>query len=167
MITTQGNGTTTYNFSNFMASSGNGTVLGFFGTSYASDSVYGSSMRFGAITNHGIKIVTNNTEIASFTAGGYMKIGPTAPAIRIKKLVGTTGAAAGATTIAHGLTGQKIISINVKITPTLNNGTPPGYPSAAYSYSFYHDATYVVVETAAGATAVFSRDFFITIIYEE
>lgn len=68
----QGDGVSSFNFSNFTTSSGNGAVLGFLGTSHASDSVYGSCVRLGSVTNHGVRFHTNNSTKLVLTEDGRL-----------------------------------------------------------------------------------------------
>ena len=66
---------------------------------------------------------------------------------RQKILTGTTDADAS-TDIAHGLTKDDILSVNILITDASDNDHPPNRPAASnYDYSYYVDGTNIVLET--------------------
>jgi hypothetical protein len=101
---------------------------------------------------------------------GFSKLGAGAPGIKIKKLTGTTAAAQGGyVTIAHGLTGGKIISATVLVSHETNSAFPPSNNAAGgYQYSWYFGATnFYVTLSATDSGNITSKPIVITIIYEE
>jgi len=111
-----------------------------------------------------------NTEILNT---GYTKLGSSSsPAIKMKKLTGTTPAVEGnSVTIAHGLTGSKILAVDVLVgySSNVNNGMPPGYIRATgYEYYSYHTSSGVVVFlSATNSERILSDTIRILITYEE
>ena len=102
----------------------------------------------------------------------YTKLGSAAPAIKMKKLTGTTPAVEGnSVTIAHGLTGSKILAVDVLVgySSNVNNGMPPGYIRATgYEYYSYHTSSGVVVFlSATNSERILSDTIRILITYEE
>jgi len=74
-----------------------------------------------------------SVDISSFT-----RLGSGAPAIRMKKLTGTTGATEGSLTdIPHGLTLSKIIGLSALVVDTNGNVIPP---ALTYISNFQYDA---------------------------
>lgn len=106
-----------------------------------------------------------NTWTAKQTFNNYTVLGDAA--IKVKKLTGTTDAAAGNTvTVAHGVTLGKIISLSGGV----NDGTTlycPSSPAAADEFSLTADATNVSVTNGAAATTILNQPFVLTLIYEE
>ncbi len=118
--------------------------------------------------------ITNaaSTFIGAMTVNGFTKIGSTAPAIKMKKLTGTTPAVEGnSVTIAHGLTGSKILAVDVLVgySSNVNNGMPPGYIRATgYEYYVYQTSSGIVVYlSATNSERVLSDTIRILITYEE
>ncbi|MCO6057291.1 hypothetical protein NG726_11480 [Pseudomonas sp. MOB-449] len=109
------------------------------------------------------------------TFNGYTQLGDTAPAIKQKKLTGTTAAAeSGSTVIAHGLTGSKILSVHVHVAySSVNTGMPPGMDAgkgvgAGYEYSWFFDATNVTIKLhPTNSENILSKGIIILITYEE
>ena len=98
---------------------------------------------------------------------GYTRLGgATAPAIKIKKLTGTTGAQYSWNHVAHGLDATKIISITGII---IYNGiyVPLGQSDSAVSLvtSFYATATNINVKPNTSEATY--APFIVTIMYEE
>ncbi|MFT6809817.1 MAG: hypothetical protein ACJA01_003055 [Saprospiraceae bacterium] len=105
------------------------------------------------------------------STSGFSQLGSDAPAIKIKKLTGTTPATQGASvTINHELDSSKFISVNaiVKYAGT-SLGIMPGYtfePNLEYHVSW--TTTNVGISITGGNSANITNDpFVITIIYEE
>ena len=118
--------------------------------------------------------ITNaaSTFIGAMTVNGFTKIGSTAPAIKMKKLTGTTPAVEGnSVTIAHGLTGSKILAVDVLVgySSNVNNGMPPNYTRVAgYEYFAYQTTSGIVVYlSATNSERVLSDSIRILITYEE
>ncbi len=102
----------------------------------------------------------------------YTKLGGAAPAIKMKKLTGTTPAVEGnSVTIAHGLTGSKILAVDVLVgySSNANNGMPPGYLRiAGYEYYAYQTSSGIVVYlSATNSERVLSDTIRILLTYEE
>ena len=99
---------------------------------------------------------------------GYIALGDDAPAIKMKKLTGTTGASEGASSfIAHGLTRSKIIGCQVFILPA--DSIPPSFTAIAeYQYDVYLEASNVVIMLhPTNSGNILSKAITILITYEE
>jgi hypothetical protein len=68
-LATQGDGSSTFNFSDIQVSSGGGAVNMFLATTYAAGT-WAPSGQLNVSTNHPLIVKTNNTEVARFLAGG-------------------------------------------------------------------------------------------------
>jgi len=68
-LATQGDGSSTFNFSNLNLSSGNGEVNMFLLTTYAAGT-WAPSAQLSVSSNHPLVFKTNNTEVGRFLAGG-------------------------------------------------------------------------------------------------
>lgn len=161
-----------------------GAHLGFFnpglGGSLAGNFVMGT---FG---NAPVSLTTNNTErvriatdgrvgigtaapTSELEVNGYTKLGSNAPAVRMLKLTGTTPAAQGSfVDVAHGVTGSKILSVQILIEYTPGNWIPQSYShSAGYSANFLINATNIRVYTETGNSAnILGRPMKLLITYE-
>lgn len=109
----------------------------------------------------------SNGAITTFT-----KLGADAPAIKTKKLTGTTGSVegnAGVVTVAHGLNSTKIISFTLKIAAAVSTGIPAQFTGVdGYEASIYHDGTNFLIENILGnASQILSKPFIIYVTYEE
>lgn len=142
-----------------------------------------SSLRSGADGTGAflpLTVYTNGTERSRWTTGGrfeqsgFTKLGESSPAIKVKKLTGTTAAVeGGSATVAHGLTVSKIVSI----APLVNSSrggfgirVPPGKQQLAdeESYDMLVDPTNVFINLHATASAnILSQAFTVFITYEE
>ena len=105
------------------------------------------------------------------TVNAYTKLGSAAPAIKMKKLTGTTPAVEGnSVTIAHGLTGSKILAVDVLVgySSNANNGMPPGYLRiAGYEYYAYQTSSGIVVYlSATNSERILSDTIRVLITYE-
>jgi hypothetical protein len=116
-------------------------------------------------------LATAMTWTGKQTFSGFTVLG-TGPAIKMKKLTGTTAAAeGGVTSIEHGLTVSKIISVSAQVTYNTGTGAfvQPGYNTAA-EYQFYIDvgASSVIIELSATSSGqLLSKPVTVFIIYEE
>ena len=110
--------------------------------------------------------ITGNAEINEYT-----KLGSSAPAIKMKKITGTTGANEGdQTSFAHGLTMSKIISYQVLVNNSAsNNRIPPTFTSVnEHEYDVFIDATDVhVYLSAANSGGIKNGLITVLITYEE
>lgn len=118
--------------------------------------------------NVGIGTITPSTKLE---VNGFSKLGSDAPAIKMKKLTGTTAAAQGSTTfIAHGLNSAKILAVNVLVQyATVGNDVPSSYnANPGYEFDYYITPTDVVVWPKTGNSVnILSKPLKILITYEE
>ncbi len=102
---------------------------------------------------------------------GYTAFGDDAPAIKMKKLTGTTGATEGDTTnIAHGLADiSKIVGYYVLVSTASGNRVPPAFTSVAeHEYdAFVNTANVIVKLTATNSGSLLSKAITVLITYEE
>lgn len=85
-----------------------------------------------------------------------------------KRLTGTTAATQGATvSVAHGLTGDKIVGFTVKISQSANAGVDTGFKqSPGYAFTCYHDPTNFYITNQSGDSAnILSKAFSIIVKY--
>jgi hypothetical protein len=114
-------------------------------------------------------IATAMTWTGKQTFSGFTILG-SGPAIKIKKLTGTTNAAEGSNVgIAHGVTASKIISITATVTAANGNTVVHEYTGAAgYQFHLLYDATTVYITNhATNSENIVSRPAVVTIVYEE
>jgi hypothetical protein len=110
-----------------------------------------------------------NTWTAKQTFSNYTVLGA-GPAIKMKKLTGTTDAAEGGdTVVAHGLTGSKILSVSVTVDRGDGWFFPPEHTfNAEHQYSVvFSDSSVVVANSAANSANILSKPFTVLITYEE
>lgn len=104
---------------------------------------------------------------------GYTSLGEAAPKIKLKKISGTTAASQGGTaSVAHGLTGSKILAVNVIVTDGNNIRHPPGNDqpvvASAVEYQVYvGSANLVVALHPTNSSGILSAPFTALITYEE
>lgn len=107
---------------------------------------------------------------AQLEVNGFTKLGSNAPAIKMLKLTGTSAASqGGAVTIAHGINGVKILSVDVMLEWTPGAWLHHSYTNAlGYVFNYYSTATSVVIinQTAASAS-ITSKPMKILITYEQ
>jgi len=106
------------------------------------------------------------TPSAKLEVNGYTKLGTDAPAIKYKKLTGTTAdSEGGAITIDHGLDSSKIISIRGVITYDGDNAVPFDSIRTNYGATVAKRANDIWVgETGS---EILSKPFVMLIAYEE
>lgn len=103
---------------------------------------------------------TGNISAPAITAG----IG--APTVKMKKIAGTSGTAAGSTVfVAHGLDQSKILAIH-PLLENAGNKLMPSHFLAPIQYIAYTTSTSVAIELGASA-GITSRPFTVLIVYEE
>jgi hypothetical protein len=112
-----------------------------------------------------------NTWTEKQTFSDYTVLGA-GPAIKMKKLTGTTNVAeGGSTAVAHGLTQAKIISFQTLVTHSASPAgvVPAGYTAnAGYEFSESLYDGYVSIENSATNSAnILSKAFTVLITYEE
>lgn len=120
------------------------------------------------LTGEGDALIERNASIGGYTSLG----GSSAPKIKMKELeLTTSSAAAGLTSVAHGLTKSKILSVSVLVNATSGNDVPPSYASTehpTYLYFFYVTASAVILENSNGNhTNIAGRPAKILITYKE
>ncbi|WP_137823640.1 hypothetical protein [Pseudomonas sp. D(2018)] len=101
---------------------------------------------------------------------GYTRLGDTAPAIKMKKLIGTTPATEGGTmTVNHGVTSTKIIGVQVLVFHTSTNAILPGWTvSAGFEYGVQLGALGVQIALhPTNSESILSKAFTVLITYEE
>jgi hypothetical protein len=151
-----GNGTTLYDKFNVL---NNGNVV------LAQD---GGNVLIGTTTDDGV----GKLQVAgNITTSGFSKLGDVAPKIKMKKLTGynTSGSDGGATTIPHGLTSAKILSVSTLVFYDSNGGIHPGYEGGAgYNFSYAFDANNVTVILVSGQNVnIRNKPIVVLITYEE
>ncbi|WP_178083595.1 hypothetical protein [Pseudomonas sp. DY-1] len=111
-----------------------------------------------------------NTWTAKQTFNDYTQLGDTAPAIKQKKLTGTTAATeGGSVSVNHGVTSSKVIRVSVLVFHSGTNAILPGWvASAGYQYDVQLTSTGVqVVLHATNSENILSKSFAVVIDYEE
>ncbi|MDO9256932.1 MAG: hypothetical protein Q7U54_15535 [Bacteroidales bacterium] len=123
------------------------------------------------VINNGNVGVGTTTPTTTLEVNGATKLGTDAPAIKMKKLSGTTGAAQGAQiSIAHGLNSEKILAVNVLVQyATVGYDVPSSYTlNPGYEFTYYVTPTDIWVWVKSGNSAsVVSKPIKILITYEE
>ncbi|WP_341730870.1 hypothetical protein [Microcoleus sp. EPA2] len=119
----------------------------------------------GASTNTDTSLNTIN---GSVRATGFTTLGDNV-GIKVKRLTGVTAATQGATiTIAHGLTGDKIVGYLCKVIQGLNSAVGSDFDSGApgYSYDCNHDGTsFIVYNHPTNSANILSKPFSILVFY--
>lgn len=154
-----------------------------------------SEGRMGTYSNHALDLYTNNSGRARITndgnlivadtaSDGYGKLqvngnaslrgytrlgGAAAPAIKQKKITGTTAAAQGGTVdVAHGITESKIIAVTALVYDGINHFPPRFVFYAGREYDVYTSSGSVVIAlSAANSSDLLSKAFKVLITYEE
>jgi trimeric autotransporter adhesin len=122
------------------------------------------------IKRNGNTGIGTTTPTAKLEVNGFTKLGNEAPAIKIKKLTGTTAATQGGTSsVTHGLDSSKILSITVFIEPELgtliSSSIGDGF---GLKLNFVFDTTSVsLTNTGADSVNILSKPFKIMVTYEE
>jgi trimeric autotransporter adhesin len=116
-------------------------------------------------------VVRNNAVVRGFTKlGGY---GSDVPAIKTKKITGTGPAVNGNMPVPHGLSADKIISVQIFMqygaSPTPTKVLPPGYTLlAGFEYQFEIDgANILITNKGANSANIGSKPYRMLITYEE
>jgi hypothetical protein len=110
-----------------------------------------------------------NTWSEKQTFSDYTVLGA-GPAIKMKKLTGTTNAAqGGSTTVGHGLDGSKILDISVVVDRGDGVFFPPEHTfNAGHQYSAaFSDSVVAIDNSAANSSSLLSKAFTVLITYEE
>jgi hypothetical protein len=123
------------------------------------------SFKFSTGFGESMNITYNNVTHNVFT-----KLGADAPAIKIKKLAGTTRSTEGTqVTLNHGLQESKILSISVMVDTETNDFIHPSYRSApGYEFEwFLFDGSIYVKNVSGNSSNILSKPIKILITYEE
>jgi hypothetical protein len=116
---------------------------------------------------------TSGAVLTEVTPAGYTRLGADAgaPAIKMKKLTGTTGATQGDTvSVAHGLTVSKIISVTGMVFYSATDFVTQAYRTNSTGFEFLvsGDSTTIDVTTVPGNSAnILSKSFTCLLTYEE
>lgn len=126
--------------------------------------------KVGSATQGSLILKTTANDDLRLTPGGYFKIGPDAPAIRQKKLTGTTSSTQGTSaSVSHGLSSAKIIGCEVLVEFSTGNKVTNSWAGVAgYSFSVTIEPTVIAVWNDTGNSAnILSKPFTVLITYEE
>jgi hypothetical protein len=133
---------------------------------------YGNNSGWSFVMNTSTgKIGIGTTSPAStLEVNGFTKLGSSAPAIKVKKLTGTTASFDGGTVnIPHGLTFSKIISVSILVESGVNNYTPPSFtalPGLEYNFDILNN-NFWVFNVSGNSGNILSKSFTALITYEE
>jgi hypothetical protein len=124
------------------------------------------------VINNGNVGIGTTTPTTKLEVNGATKLGTDAPAIKMKKLTGTTSATQGGqTSIAHGVNSAKILAVNVLVQylTTVGFDVPPSYnANPGYEFDFFISSTDVIVWPKTGNSAsILSKPIKILVTYEE
>lgn len=150
------------------------------GTAITSGAIGGTTSisTSGSLVTSGFAAVTNGVHVGNTTApaagnlevDGFTKPGLDAPAIKMKKLTGTTAAAEGGEVIiTHGLTLSKIISVTVIVEATSTFHIHEAYTNnVEYQFNWYLTDTQIRVwNTAGNSGSILSKPIKILVTYEQ
>ncbi len=143
---------------------------GLVGPAYGGNPIYAPAISFHYAGSVVGKLFMDRVGALNWTYGlklnGYARLGDSAPAIKMKKLAGTSAWSQGATAlIAHGLDSSKIIGIQVLVGPTIPAGfiTVPGY-----QYDYHLDPTHVRINNHINNSgSLLGLPVVVLITYEE
>ena len=132
----------------------------------------------GSVTSdYNINWEYNGTDIfnvsgnGNATHNGFTKLGSSAPSIKVLKFIGTTNAAQGGlTSIAHGLTNSKILSVTVLVEYFPGAFVPHSYirTTNGYQFDFYIDGPNIyIVNHPTNSALILSKPYKIMVTYEE
>ena len=132
----------------------------------------------GSVTSdYNINWEYNGTDIfnvsgnGNATHNGFTKLGSSAPSIKVLRFNGTTSASQGLlTSIAHGLTSSKIISVTVLVEYGPGLFVPHSYIRNinGYQFDFYIDLTNInIVNHPTNSANILSKPYKIMVTYEE
>jgi hypothetical protein len=110
------------------------------------------------------------TPTAELEVNGFTKLGTDAPAVKMKKLTGTTSASQGTSVaLPHGLNVNKILSVSVLVDYNAGNCVPPSYTASAnYEYNYFISGTAVSVYNMLGnSSLILGKPVRVLITYEE
>lgn len=157
----------------------NSALLGYVGVNSAKDLTFGRiNLSAGDLKVRGEGVNAGNVGIglsfaeptAKLHINGFTKLGSDAPAIKVKKLTGTTAASEGSqVSILHGLEDSKILSISVLVNYSTNDYIHHSYRSVAeYEFEWINANGNIIVRNIGTNSAnILSKPIKILITYEE
>ena len=100
---------------------------------------------------------------------GFTKLGFGAPAIKVKKTLGSTAATQGAqVSFNHNLDSTKIISATVLVEYSPGIFVPASYSGTGYEFNFIINTTSIIVQNSAtNSSLILNKPYRIMITYEE
>jgi hypothetical protein len=162
--------TATTNQSTLLFAQNTNNITGYVGTY---NDFANNSFEIGTSTATGsIFLSTNGTPRLTVTPAGYIKLGDNiaTPAIKMKKLTGTTASTQGAiSTIAHGLNDAKILSVQVLVEWNGSGGVVTnGSVIAGFLFTYNTGGGFITITNApALGFNILSKPCRILITYEE
>lgn len=136
--------------------------VGFYGS--------GSGWSFVMNTSTGKTGIGTTSPSAKLEVNGYTKLGSDAPAVKVKKLTGTTSAIEGFNVnVPHGVTDSKIISVSILVESSTGNFTPPSFTHfSGYEYNFdILNGAVWIFNVSGNSGNILSKPFKVLITYEE
>lgn len=163
---------TSFSYLNF--NTNGSTATGYVGT-YNENAINSIEIGTHAFNTTGkVFLSTNATPRLTVMPSGFIKLGDDAatPAIKMKKLTGTTSATQGTSvTVAHGVSNPtKILSVRVMIDLGIGiTSVPDGFnKDNGYECNVWVNGSNVQVENKAGNSAsILSKPYTVLVIYEE
>jgi hypothetical protein len=115
------------------------------------------------------KVQIGNGSTGNLDVNGFSNLGDGAPAIKMKKLMGTANALSGGVVdIPHGLTTDKILDVSVLVASDPNQAVGPEYTNVpSWNYKVFITSTNVRIFNGSGATQIYGKPIRILITYEE
>uniref|UniRef100_UPI00286C7898 hypothetical protein n=1 Tax=Flavobacterium sp. TaxID=239 RepID=UPI00286C7898 len=126
--------------------------------------------RFNIQDNGNVAIGSSFPATTKLEVNGFTKLGSDAPAIKVKKLTGTTASAEGSfALVGHGLNLSKILSVSVLVNSNDTEYFPDSYTlNAGFMFNYYVDAERILIlNSVTNSENILSKALKIVIIYEE
>jgi hypothetical protein len=133
---------------------------------------YGTGTGWGFVMNTGTGNIGVGTTTAStkLEVNGFTKMGTDAPAIKVKKLTGTTAATEGeSVAIPLGLVPSKILSVSVLVERDTNSYAAPSSSNIqGVQYNIIVDNNTIrIINILGNSRNILSKPFKVLITYEE